>query len=231
MSSSPSSPASNNRWSEAWEAGRTGWDLGGPTPALTALLAAPPAGVVLPDSGAALVPGCGAGYDVRALATALPGLDVVGVDVAPLAKDAFDSRVNGGAERVENAQVVLGDVFAVGSADAPKGVPDALQVASKTALVYDYTFLCAIEPEDRARWAALMARVLEPGRGRLVVLIFPTEEPGRGPPPYQIVPDDVEALLTPHGFECEHLAPVPHDVTEAEWRKGKEVMSVWKLRA
>ncbi|MCZ7685418.1 MAG: TPMT family class I SAM-dependent methyltransferase [Sandaracinaceae bacterium] len=50
-------------WEDAWREGRTGWDAGGSPPALIELGARG----VLP-AGRALVPGCGAGWDVLTLA-------------------------------------------------------------------------------------------------------------------------------------------------------------------
>merc|ERR1711916_50842 len=163
-------------WTEAWKEGKTGWDLGGPTPALSDLLENTPSDVSLPSSGSGLVPGCGAGYDVVALAQALPGVHVRGMD-----------------------------------------------------LVYDYTFLCAIEPEMRESWADTMASLLKPApESRLIVLVFPTSpKEGQNPPPHQITPDIVSSLLEPRGFTCEHIQPVPESITQSEWRKGKEIMSVW----
>ena len=64
-------------WNRRYIEGDTPWDKGDAHPAL---------GVALAQSalsGRVLVPGCGTGHDVRALAG--QGLEVTGLDIAPLA--------------------------------------------------------------------------------------------------------------------------------------------------
>lgn len=208
-------------WTEAWKEGKTGWDLGGPTPALSDLLENTPSDVSLPSSGSGLVPGCGAGYDVVALAQALPGVHVRGMDLADVAKEKFESYLASTSPAPENAGYLVGDFFGA----VENGVLDA----GSMDLIYDYTFLCAIEPEMRESWADTMASLLKPApESRLVVLVFPTSpKEGQNPPPHQITPDIVSSLLEPRGFTCEHIQPVPESITQSEWRKGKEIMSVW----
>ncbi|KAL5997932.1 hypothetical protein ACLOJK_008866 [Asimina triloba] len=62
-------------WEKSWEQGLTPWDLGGPTPVILDLLKTG----ALPK-GRALVPGCGSGHDVVALAG--PERYVVGMDIS-----------------------------------------------------------------------------------------------------------------------------------------------------
>ncbi|TVU12554.1 hypothetical protein EJB05_46205, partial [Eragrostis curvula] len=61
-------------WEKSWEVGVTPWDLGKPTPVIEHLVRSG----TLPK-GRALVPGCGMGYDVVALAS--PERYVVGLDI------------------------------------------------------------------------------------------------------------------------------------------------------
>ena len=97
-------------------------------------------------------------------------------------------------------------------AAAPRS-PDffALSVAEPFDVVYDCTFLCAIEPELRRAWAAKMAEIIKPG-GELLVLVFPVREslegaggdpgdellsnPGSGPP-FSMSPLLAQRLLLP----------------------------------
>lgn len=44
----------------------------------------------------------------------------------------------------------------------------SLQVA------YDYTFLCALEPAARERWASQYAKIVKPG-GQLLTVVFPID--------------------------------------------------------
>ncbi|XP_042480452.1 probable thiol methyltransferase 2 [Macadamia integrifolia] len=65
-------------WDKCWEQGVTPWDLGQPTPMILHLLQKD----MLP-TGRILVPGCGSGYDVVAIAG--PQRHVVGLDISDLA--------------------------------------------------------------------------------------------------------------------------------------------------
>ncbi|KAL6606178.1 hypothetical protein ACP70R_041831 [Stipagrostis hirtigluma subsp. patula] len=65
-------------WEKSWEYGVTPWDLGKPTPIIEHLVRSG----TLPK-GRVLVPGCGMGYDVVALAS--PERFVVGLDISDLA--------------------------------------------------------------------------------------------------------------------------------------------------
>ncbi|KAI3977930.1 hypothetical protein MKX01_001053, partial [Papaver californicum] len=62
-------------WDKCWEQGVTPWDLGQPTPVVLQLLDKE----TLPK-GRVLIPGCGAGYDVIAIAN--PERYVVGLDLS-----------------------------------------------------------------------------------------------------------------------------------------------------
>ena len=80
------------------------------------------------------MPGCGAGYDVHCLAGAVD--EVVGLDVAPTAAERFHAvRAEAGVP-AERARIEVGDFFAF-APDAPFDV------------IWDYTFLCALEPSQR----------------------------------------------------------------------------------
>ncbi|KAG0483196.1 hypothetical protein HPP92_011280 [Vanilla planifolia] len=65
-------------WERCWEEGLTPWDLGQATPIITNLVQTGKF-----PRGRALVPGCGSGYDVVAMAT--PERYVVGLDISSIA--------------------------------------------------------------------------------------------------------------------------------------------------
>jgi 2-polyprenyl-3-methyl-5-hydroxy-6-metoxy-1,4-benzoquinol methylase len=71
-------------WDARYVAGDTPWDKGAAHPALQARLKK------LPIAGRVLVPGCGAGHDVRALAAGGAAF-VLGLDVAPSALNLAQS--------------------------------------------------------------------------------------------------------------------------------------------
>src|ERR1700750_525134 len=75
-------------------------DKGAPAPPLLEWLATRGA-----MRGSVLVPGCGLGYDVRAIAAASPEARVVGVDLAPSALDRARQFPPAGTERYEQVDV------------------------------------------------------------------------------------------------------------------------------
>lgn len=195
-------------WEKAWREGRTGWDAGASPPVLHELLAER----TLPE-GRALVPGCGAGWDVFTLAEA--GRDVTGLDLAPTAATRFERlRVERGVDP-SRARIEVGDFFAH-APDAPYDV------------IWDYTFLCALPPAMRPDWEQKMRTLVAPS-GTLATLIFPAQpEPLIGPdqPPFPLMPEHVEGLLAEHWEKLE-LRPVERS---HEGRVGLEWIARWRLR-
>jgi len=191
-------------WEDAWREGRTGWDAGAPAPALEELLE----GERLPE-GRALVTGCGRGYDVFALADA--GRRVVGLDVAPSAASAFEAERARRGLSPEQARIALGDFF-------------TWRPAQSFELIWDYTFLCALPPGQRHRWAARMDDLLAPG-GTLATLVFPMVEVGPNPsgPPHPLFVEDVAAILP--GWTRVHEAPPSRS---HPGREGKERIALWR---
>lgn len=193
-------------WENAWQNGRTGWDAGAPVPVLLELIQAND----LP-LGRALVPGCGAGYDVFALAH--PDRVVYGLDVAPTAAMRFHSLREAHGLTTRQVDILTTDFF-------------SYEPEQPFDLIWDYTFLCAIDPEARKRWAEAMNRLLAP-EGELITLIFPLEDYGAaGSPPYTLSPELVAGLLEPVFYNVS-LTPVTRS---HPGREGKEVLGRWKKR-
>eukprot|EP00741_Cyanophora_paradoxa_P019668 tig00021137_g18986.t1 len=221
-----SAPPNPNRdggagWDEAWRKKQTGWDAGRPAPALARLLSEASSGALPPlPRGRALVPGCGSGYD--ALALAREGYQALGVDISATAVSVANELADkeAGADAASTAwrsrvRFVEASFFDLG--ESPR---------DKFDLVYDYTFLCALPPELRQKWAEKMASLVAPG-GELVTLIFPIGTHTTGPP-YAMSLDLVAGLLTPLGFEATLL----RRVTESHpMREGKEYIARWRLAA
>ncbi len=192
-------------WEKAWSEGRTGWDAGASAPALVELVERG----VLPN-GRALVPGCGAGYDVFALAS--PERSVVGLDIAPTAAARFESLREELGVPEERAVIVTADFFAFD--DGPFDV------------IYDYTFLCALDRSARPQWAKRMDELLAPD-GELVTLIFPaTDAPPFGDgPPFDVRPEIVRELLEPLGFVAIEMGPARRS---HPGREGIEHLARWR---
>ena len=202
---------SSNAWEQRWRAGQTGWDTGRPSVQLSALIESG----ALAEGGRALVPGCGAGYDVLALAGA--GFEALGLEIAPTAIARFEALRDAAGPAATRANIVEADYFGY----AP---------AAPFDLIWDTTFLCAIEPEEREAWAEAAGRLLRPG-GLLITLIFPVlalpGTLGKGPhpgPPYPLDPHAIRDLLLPR-FELRSLAPATHSHPA---REGREWLGIWK---
>lgn len=183
----------------------------------------------LPLTGRALVPGCGRGYDVLALATAegAEWKEVVGMDLSPTGVAAARAYLEGAAgdeEQKKKCRVEEGDFFEL------RGEKEE----EKFTFIYDYTFFCAITPDKREAWARQMQALLAPTNGVLMTLIFPICEK-EGGPPYRVSLQGFRELLEPLGFVAEMLEMLPPDMchpgrdgTSGQW-KAASGMGVWRL--
>ena len=181
------------RWQSMWNQGISvgqAFDTGTPSPALIRELKD---GRV--PLGRALIPGCGRGYDVYALAA--PGREAFGYELAEDAvKATADCPTKGDCLAMENAKFRKGNFFDLDELD-------------KFDFIYDYTFLCALDPSVRVDWARKMSALLVPG-GILMTLIFPIIDVKEGGPPFKVSLQLLEDLLVPQGFkklECQLLPP------------------------
>lgn len=176
-------------WESMWGGGLpkgAAFDVGSTSNALLHELKSlpkPPAGSV------ALVPGCGRAYD--ALALALHGFDrVVAVDLAPTAVKAAQAELMASAgdpAALKKVEVVCADFFDFGGGET-------------FDFIWDCTFLCALDPAVRTRWAEKQKSLLAP-EGTLLTCIFPICKKTGGPPYAMSVPL-VTDLLAPAGFRA-----------------------------
>lgn len=153
-------------WEARYRGADTPWDKGAAHPALVQWLATYPGRM----TGDVLVPGCGRGHDVRAIATAEPSARVLGLDLAPSAVAA--------ASRLEtpcNAVFREGDLF-----DLP---PDLL---GRFDWIWEHTCFCAIDVDRRDDYVSAVTRSLRPGGHLLGVFYLDPyrgdHQPGGGPP-------------------------------------------------
>lgn len=160
-----------NVWESRWRSGDTGWDHGE---------AAPPLIDYLRNNrieGRILVPGCGSGHDVRALAAASPRAQVIGLDLAPSAIATARTYTARG-----NLQWRVGDFLALPPHDA-----EAFDV------LFEHTCFCALEPGLRPRYVEAVDFALRPGGLYLAIFYLnPISEQG---PPFRVSPAELEKLF------------------------------------
>ncbi|KAJ5579967.1 uncharacterized protein N7459_005952 [Penicillium hispanicum] len=182
-------------WSKLWDAGESDlWDRGKASPALVDLVEKEKQllNPMTPEGRRkkALVPGCGRGYDVVMLA--LHGFDAYGLEISETAvkeaeayadaEIASPSSYHFGPDQHwsgsrGSATFLQGDFFS-----SQWALKSSVDHSTKFDVIYDYTFLCALHPEQRKSWAKSMARAVKPG-GLLICLEFPMYKSPRLPGP------------------------------------------------
>lgn len=186
-------------WQRLYEKGRTGWDLGGPTPVFRRLVEE---GRFQPER--MIVLGAGRGYDARLFAR--HGYQVTAVDFAPAAVAALRARNDPEAPLA----VINADIFDLNS-----------MLFGAFDYVLEYTFYCAIDPQRRAEYAAIVSDLLAPG-GRFIGLAFPIGE-REGGPPFAVDPDELITLLEERELRLEHRETPPDSVSP---RRGREELLI-----
>ncbi len=144
-------------WQQRYDQSMTGWDRGAPSPILAHWMKA---GELRPCE--ILVPGCGRGHEVIALAEA--GFAVTAVDFADTAVQTLKEQLS---QRDLRANVIQSDIFAFCQSHAFDAI-------------YEQTSLCAIHPSQWATYQQLLACWLRPG-GKLFAMFMQSDKPD-GPP-------------------------------------------------
>ena len=190
-------------WEENYRSGRTGWDLGMPTPVFQRLAESgkfPP--------GKMLVICAGRGYDARLFARL--GFNVTAVDFAEEAVKEMQTLV----EPDISMEVMQADLF-----DLP------VFMSEEFDYILEYTCFCAIDPQRRADYIHSVSSLLKPG-GIYIALAFPIG--GRtGGPPFVVTPDELVEPLSERGFEL-ILREVPEDSVPG--REGIEELLILKKK-
>ena len=188
------------RWNTIWAKGvkpRESFDTGCPSPALIQLI---DQGEI--PNGRALVPGCGRGYDVVALASGLRY--TIGVEMSEMAVTAAMAHIHSlpveHKPASNNFQIKRESFFHLSEAED-----------DKFDFIYDHTFMCALNPSIREDWAKKMAALLKDG-GELLTIIFPIREKRTKVPPYRVSMELYRELLTPLGFEPFRLELLPAEL-------------------
>jgi SAM-dependent methyltransferase len=93
--------------------------------------------------------------------------------------------------------------------------------------VWDYTFFCALDPEQRGRWSEAMKRLVKPA-GMLATLLFPFEDPisTTEGPPWPINNAMVRGFIE-DAFEELEVTEVEHT---HPGREGRERLALWRRR-
>ena len=173
-------------WQRRYEESDTPWDKGIAAPPLTHYLQ------THAITGRVLVPGCGRGHDVRALA-ARPDCTVVGLDLAPNAvTDA--TRLTAEAGLSASARFVLGDFFRLSP-----------EMTGAFDWVMEHTCFCAIDPSLRVDYARSAAAALRPG-GRMFGIFYLTPRDEAGPP-FGATMEELAALFGLHFVILEDWVP------------------------
>lgn len=207
-------------WHDAWINGRTRFDAGEVSPALVEVVDKYP----IPKRGVGLVPGCGKGYDVVFLAEKLQ-MHVYGADISPKAIEEATNFANG-AKDVTFAAVDFFDF-----SNTLPGIDPSIgkEMPLKYDLIFDYTFLCALDPTQRPAWVTRMAQLIKAG-GILITLqfpVFPSEkEAWEGGPPWGLTLKLYDELLSETFEKVYAEKPTKSHPT----RHTLEWIAVWKRK-
>jgi len=196
-------------WEMRYVAADTPWEKGCASPPLLELLERLQADAW--GSGPVLVPGCGLGHDVRALARL--GIPVVGVDLAPTA-----------IERARERAQVSGETYELGDFLDP-----AWWGCRRFSAVWEHTCFCAIDPSDRPKYAEAVAGCLTDG-GLLAGVFFLTPfDPGDEAwgPPFPVTIDELDAWFSPWFERIDAWVPC----TAYPGREGREWIGLFRKRA
>src|SRR5260370_28755977 len=154
-------------WDELYQAKDTPWEKGAPAPPLLEWLQKRG-----PLEGEVLVPGCGYGHDVRAIAAASPESAVVGIDIAATALQEALKYPGSGREVFQFA-----DIFVL-----------AASLQNRFDWVFEHTCFCAIQPERRPDYVRMAGSAFKTNARFLAFFYFyprgsDTEMPAGGGPP------------------------------------------------
>ena len=191
-------------WEDNYRSGRTGWDLGMPTPVFQRLA---DSGEFPP--GRMLVICAGRGYDARMFARL--GFEVTAVDFAEEAVKEMLA-LN---DPETSMEVIQADLF-----DLPAFMK------AEFDYILEYTCFCAIDPGRRAEYINSITSLLKPG-GIYIALAFPIG--GRtGGPPFVVTPDELVDPLNKMGFELVSRE-IPGDSVPG--REGIEELLILKKKS
>ena len=190
-------------WEAHYQSCDLPWDKGAASPALLEALEQ------VPVRGRVLVPGCGLGHDVRALAARAES--VTGVDLAPSAVAAA-SALPGPA----NVRFAEADLFAL---------PAELRGAFEW--VWEHTCFCAIDPARRPDYVEAVAGALRAGGQFLgVFYLDPGQTLATDGPPFEVTLSELDRLFSARFELVQEWLPG----RTYPGREGREWMRRYRLR-
>jgi SAM-dependent methyltransferase len=160
-------------WEARYIASDTPWDKGAAHPALIDHLKKQPI------TGRVLVPGCGVGHDVRALAQN-PALSILGMDIAPTALRLARSFPRAGNESYLEGDFLAGDAVEAGSFD----------------VIFEHTCFCAIPPIRRKDYVKSASDALRSGGLLLAVFFTNPENTDPSTPPFRCEMNEIRGLFS-----------------------------------
>ncbi len=195
-------------WNERYLKGETPWEKGAPAPPLLELLEKSDPGIW--GDGAVLVPGCGTGHDVRALASR--GMKALGLDLAEEAFRRADAHPKVGAESYEIADFL----------DAE------WRKEKRFSAIWEHTCFCAIDPARREDYAKACADLIVTGGCLTGVFFLTPYDPGEEwqGPPFPTGVEELDSHFSPW-FKRE-VAWVPESAYPG--REGREWLAVYRRK-
>jgi SAM-dependent methyltransferase len=191
-------------WDELYLSKNTPWEKGAAAPPLLEWLRKRG-----PLNGEVLVPGCGYGHDVRAIAAASSESVVIGIDIATTALKEALKYPSVGREVFQAA-----DIFAL---------PESLQ--NRFDWVVEHTCFCAIQPERRVDYVKMAVSALKPSGSLLAIFYLnpwdaEDEIPEDGGPPFGVTKEELDTLFKSHFVLVEELRPT----IAYPGREGREIV-------
>ncbi len=145
-------------WESCYQRSECPWDKGAPSPGLVDFLEAEKSLV----PGTVCVPGCGFGHDVREWAK--HRFRATGIDISPTAVRLAKEKT---ARTTIEADFQIADFLTE-------------QPAAPFDWIFEHTFFCAIQPEQRTRYVEAILRWLKP-EGHYLAVYYLLQDDG-GPP-------------------------------------------------
>ena len=165
-------------WDQRYRQGNTPWDKGRASPALIYWLKNYPGRI----SGHILIPGCGTGHDVRAIADAESTSSPLGIDISSTAiATCLQNKVH------DNEQYEQTDLFHL-----------SRKFHAAFDWVWEHTCYCAIDPSKRPQYVSAIASALKPGGIFLGIFYLNPEIDATTPndgPPHGTSIEDVKSLF------------------------------------
>lgn len=197
-------------WEARYQEANTPWNKGFAAPPLLEFLAKHPM------SGNVLIPGCGPGHDVRAIASqkgfgekVYPEVYPLGTDITPSAIELCKSVEPVGKERYEQSDFM----------DLPEHYIGAFD------WMWEHTLLCAIPLELRDTYTESVANVVKPGGYfGAVFYIDPGDDDG---PPYPVSKGELDDRFLPYFELLDEWVPE----TAFEGRERRELLRLMKRKA